>query len=268
MPELGVTRLNAGTIDSTKTGASTSFTAVAGTTYEIDMSTGSPSADLVITLPTATIGDSVCVVLTGVDTTWGVSFTGTINGISLTAQRLLTVDGSMVEMTYVDASVGWKFGTFSNHQIGWEYHQDNTYTSGSPLAVNNARVQVTNDSAGANTVTTESPYNHSALWSSNKVIADHVGEGLILRVDFTCNPAGVSDYAQLQFDIGTGAPDIVVVDRTVSFQKTGDTLVSTTSALFVGSTFVTNGCKIYLDTSSSGDSIDIFDIGVLVQKVY
>ena len=155
----------------------------------------------------------------------------------------------------------------SSAKIGWEYYEDNVYTSGSPLAVNNARVQLTNDGLAAATNTDQGPIGHAALWSSDAIQADSVGEAFNVRVDFTCNPAGVSDYCELEFDIGGGG-SIIVASRTVSFQKTGNTIISNTTALFAGSTFVTNGCDLYINTSNSGDSIDIFDISILIQKVY
>ena len=109
MPEIGLTRFNAGTIDSTETGASTAFTATEGTTYEIDMSTGSPSADLVITLPTATIGDACSFVLSGADATYGVEFIATIATVSYSSGGTykLSVVGDHITFRYVDASIGW-----------------------------------------------------------------------------------------------------------------------------------------------------------------
>ena len=150
---------------------------------------------------------------------------------------------------------------------GWEYYEDNTHTSGDPLVVDGVREQFTNNGLAASTNTDQGPIGHSALWSNNAIQADKVGEAFIVRVDFTCNPAGVEDYAELEFDIGGGG-SIIVASRTVSFKKIGNTIISNTTALFAGSTFVANGCKLYLNTATSNDNISIFDVSILIQKVY
>lgn len=109
MPEIGVTKFAAGTIDSTKTGASGAFTATAGTTYSIDMSTGSPAADLVITLPTPTQGNACAFVLSGEDVTYGVEFVGTIGTVAYSSGGTyrLAATGDHVVFRYVDATIGW-----------------------------------------------------------------------------------------------------------------------------------------------------------------
>jgi len=155
--------------------------------------------------------------------------------------------------------------TLSN---GWEYYTDDAYdgatTTPLKLAANNDRVQITCNEATS--ITTNSPAGRGPLWASNAIQAERAGEAFICRVDFSCTPSGVTDYAELQWDIGGGG-SIVVVDKTIAFEKTGDTQVSKTVALFTGSTFATNGCKIYLDTTTSADSIEIFNIAILIQKV-
>lgn len=116
MPEIGLIKFNAGIIDSSKTGASGAFTAVTGTTYSIDMSTGTPSADLVITLPTPNQGNACSFVLSGSDITHGVEFIATIGTVSYSSggtYRLLAT-GDHVVFRYVDGAIGWLSDTLIN----------------------------------------------------------------------------------------------------------------------------------------------------------
>lgn len=148
------------------------------------------------------------------------------------------------------------------HNHGWVYYKDSTYTSGSPLAVNNARVQLTNDGLGSTTETSFAPHDMS-LWVGDKITPPYVGSSFSMRVDFKADPAGVSDWGDFQLDIGSGAP-INVVTRTVTMQKSGVNAVSIGVPIFCLTTFVTNGGKLYFDTSTSGDSIDVYDIAIFL----
>ena len=73
------------------------------------MSTGSPSADLVITLPTPTQGNACAFVLSGEDATNGVEFVGTIGTVVYSSGGLyrLADVGDHVRFRYFDATIGW-----------------------------------------------------------------------------------------------------------------------------------------------------------------
>ena len=148
---------------------------------------------------------------------------------------------------------------------GWEYYTDDVY-DGAPtkLTSSNSRNQITINEATS--IKTNTPAGYTALWSSDAIQANAAGEAFVCRVDFKCTAGTVGDYAEVQWDIGGGG-SIIVAEKTLRFEKVGDTLISETVALFTGSTFATNGCKLYLDTTSSGDTVDIFDIAILIQKV-
>jgi hypothetical protein len=152
---------------------------------------------------------------------------------------------------------------------GWAYYDDSTYTSGSPLNSNNAKTQITVDGSGGDSVTSELPIGVSALWnaSTNKIIAPVTGDSLRVRLDFVADPATSSDFAEIVFDIGSGSP-VEIGRDTVTFAKTGATRFFRTYDLFAGSTFTANGCTVYFDTSVSGDSIDIYNLGIKVERVY
>ena len=136
MAEIGSTKYAAGvSIDSTTTGATAPFTAVEGTTYSIDMSTGSPSADLVITLPTPTQGNACAFVISGEDVTYGVEFIGTIGTVAYSSGGTyrLASTGDHVVFRYVDATIGWK----ASSSLGGRIVDVETFSSSDTLDANN-----------------------------------------------------------------------------------------------------------------------------------
>ena len=186
-----------------------------------------------------------------------------------------TINGAATYILYSNSETATVISDGSNWNIigrylpiGWGNYRDTAYTSGSPLAVNNAKVRLTCNSLGSTTDETHLPPGSSSFWnaSTNLIIPNGIGGGWDLRVDFVADPAGVSDYMELILDIGDGSPDIPIVTRTVTFAKAGASSISIGFPLFAGSTFNTNGGKLFLDTSGSGDSIDIYDIGFTIKR--
>lgn len=154
--------------------------------------------------------------------------------------------------------------------LGWANYRDSTYTSGSPLNANSAKVQLTNDGLGATTNTTYLPDGVSGFWNSstNKITPSAVGDAFDLRIDMTAEPAAANDWFEIIIDIGDGSPDVPIVTRQVSLKKSGASKLSIGFPIYCLSTFLTNGGKIYLDTSSSGDNISFYDIGIFLKRDY
>lgn len=153
-------------------------------------------------------------------------------------------------------------------KIGWAVYEDSQYTSVSPLASSNANTQLTINGLGAGTTTTYLPTNVTELWNttSNKIVADQLGDAYDVRLDFKADPATASDYAEIVFDIGDGGGTLPVVSRTITFAKVGASSFSIGFPIAALATFMTNGCKIYIDTSGSGDAIDIYDISLFIKR--
>ena len=189
----------------------------------------------------------------------------------------LDLDASRIMRQQLEATslcsdgTNWKV-LYPSVYTGWAQYTDGEYTSGSPLSVNNSKVQITvNPTIGAGSkIETYLPSGVGEFWDStnNRLIAQKEGDAYTVRLNFTGDPAGISDFGQIIFDIGDGAPDIPIATRTVSFAKATATTVSTTTSLFSLSTFVENGCKIYFDTSDSGDSVDLYDISVVITRTH
>lgn len=153
-------------------------------------------------------------------------------------------------------------------KIGWAIYEDSQYNAGAPLTSSNANTQLTINGLGAGTTTTYLPTGVTELWNttSNKIVADELGDAYDVRLDFKANPATASDFAEIVFDIGDGGGTVPVVSRTITFAKTGASSFSIGFPIAALASFMTNGCKIYIDTSGSGDAIDIYDISLFIKR--
>ena len=148
---------------------------------------------------------------------------------------------------------------------GWAVYYDSTYTSGSPLAVNNAKVQLTNDGAGSSTNTDYLPTSMQNLWASDKVVAQKLGDVYDILIEFKADPSTANDSGDLIIDVGNGSP-IVIVDRLINLSKAGVNNVSIAFPVWVLQDFVDNGAKIYFDTSLTGSSIDVYDFIIFIAR--
>jgi len=153
-------------------------------------------------------------------------------------------------------------------KIGWAIYEDSQYNAGAPLTSSNANTQITINGLGAGTHTTYLPTGVTELWNTtdNKIVADELGDAYDVRLDFKANPATASDYAEIVFDIGDGGGTLPVVSRTITFAKTGASSFSIGFPIAALASFMTNGCKIYIDTSGSGDAVDIYDISLFIKR--
>jgi len=153
-------------------------------------------------------------------------------------------------------------------KIGWAIYEDSQYNAGAPLTSSNANTQITINGLGVGTTTAYLPTGVTELWNttSNKIIADELGDAYDVRLDFKADPTTASDYAELVFDIGDGGVALPVVSRTITFAKTGASSFSIGFPIAALAAFMLNGCKIYIDTSGSGDAIDIYDISLFIKR--
>ena len=154
---------------------------------------------------------------------------------------------------------------------GWAIYIDSTYTSGSPLVINKAEANFPVNGLGSATNKEYLPTGVTDLWdagSTNKIIADGVGDSYLCRLDFKAISATANAYAVISFDVGSGSPNIIA-SETVTFPK-GDGEIhvfSTTISLFALDTFVDNGCKITISTVDGDHNISFYDFGIFIQRV-
>ena len=176
----------------------------------------------------------------------------------------------MGQLSYATASVDTLLTRVD--KMGWEVSFDNTYTSGSPLTIaSSARTLLPCDGAGAQSNNTYLPTGVTELWDTtlNKIVSGQTGNAFDVRVQFQCDPAtAVASFFDIEFDIGDGAPDIVIASRTITIPKGTDPFtVSIAIPLFSLATFIANGCKIYVN-NTGGVSLDIYDIQVFIKQDY
>ena len=178
--------------------------------------------------------------------------------------------GTMNEVTDLATDLGTTLRQmlFRVAKMGWAAYYDSQYTSGSPFNIDNTRVQLPNNGLGANTETSFLPYNTTALYDTvtDTIVAEVAGVAMELRIQFTAKPAAVSDeIMDIEFDIGGGG-SIVIAEKTVTSPKGTDPfVVSWTTMIYGLSTFVANGCKIFINTP---DEFDIYDIQIAIKQDY
>ncbi len=157
----------------------------------------------------------------------------------------------------------------SSQATGWANYEDSTYTSGSPLVVNNARVKVTNDGVTSN-ITSQWPSGAPDPWntSTNKLIGESDGDSYDIRIEFTCNNGASVAYADLEFDIG-GAIGVFSTSLITEAKGSGTSTDETVMvSYFTGSTFISNGCDIYLNTTPTGDNISFWDFKFFIRRTH
>lgn len=164
----------------------------------------------------------------------------------------------------------YKIMSYIPQNNGWAYYADNTYTDVSPLAVNNARVQLTIDALGPRTETDFLPPSVATFWDvvDSKIIPEKLGDAFDLRIDLTGDPGGIDNYLDLTLDIGDGITPDPLVTRTLKFTRTSETRFFAGFPAEVTAAFLANGGRIYLDSTVSGDSMDFFNFGILIKRDY
>ena len=193
---------------------------------------------------------------------------GTIDGAASyvvnTHYRALTFYSDGTNLFSVSSVV---FGAVEASKLGHAYYADGTYTSGSPLAVNNARVKLENDGAGASTTITRLP-STGALWDTTNDNVDVPAAGArgVIRVDFKATPGAADAFMDIQYDIGSGG-SVIIGQETLRFAKGSgvEQRFCVTFPFFAESTFAANGCALYLDTTDDAVNVDVYDIGIHIQ---
>lgn len=150
---------------------------------------------------------------------------------------------------------------------GWAYYVDSTYTSGSPLAITAAtRTKLTIDGLGATTDITQLPSGVSAFWdtTSNKITPALLDDSYDVRLKFTILPTGAGPYVDIEFDIGGGV-GVVAADTRSLVKGAVAAVVTFPVPLFAKSTFISNGCEIYLTPNNNSS---VYDIELMVTRTH
>ena len=239
------------------------------------------STDRVLTVDDTTIGSAVTIILPSAATlgsgwTLDVKKTGSTYSVTIDPDLAETIDGdSSLIITEKNQSVklisnGSNWEVLFPHRItGWAIYDDQASHT-SAITVNNTKHLITIDGLGTTTNTTYLPAAVTEFWNTtdDKIVPAKLGDAYDIRLDFKAQPTNQADYANLILDVGTTGSPIPVVNRSISFLKTGISSFSVGFPIGTLSDFLTNGGKFYFDTSVSGDSVDISDVVLFIKRDY
>jgi len=229
-------------------------------------------ADVTINIPSAaTLGDGWQLVVKKV---------GTDFDVILDADGTETIDGALTRSlhqkndTFVIVSDGtnWEIAA-RNVVLGWANYVDSTYTSGSPLQLNagNSYVaQCTVNGLGSGSTASEWPDGVPEPWDkiTNKLVGTNDGDKFTYELSFKAQDGAASVLMDVYIDIGGAIGEISRSSVSIAKGAAVETAIEMYRTYFTGSTFVTNGGTIYFDTSQGSDTMDIWDIALLIEKTH
>ena len=171
----------------------------------------------------------------------------------------------MPNQTEFDESVERALG------IGWEVCDDGTYTSASPLTIASAKTQITLDCLGGSTNKDYLPEGVASFWdgTNNKIVAERVGDAFDVRFGFKAKSSAVNSYFDVTFDIGDPSGIVIAGQTKIAPKGAGvETQYTIDIPIYALSTFITNGCKIWVDTTASAFTLSMYDMTLFIKRDY
>ena len=248
-------------------------TAVGVTSYTV------LSTDSVLTVDDTAIGGNVALNLPSAATlgsgwTLDVKKTGSTYSVTIDPDGTETIDGNLtLAITDKNQAVrlisnGTNWDILSPHNInGWAIYDD-LASATTPVVVNNTKHQITIDGSGPTNNVTYLPVGISSLWNttSNKIIPAKLGDAYDIRVDFKIEPTNINDYANFILDIGTVVAPNPIINRSLTFLKTGISSFSIGFPVAAIQEFITNGGRMFIDTSVSTSNVSISDVDLFIKR--
>jgi hypothetical protein len=248
-------------------------TAVGVTSYTV------LSTDSVLTVDDTAIGGNVTLNLPSAATlgsgwTLDVKKTGSTYSVTVEPDGTETIDGNLTlaitdnnqAVRFVSNGTNWEI--LSPHNVnGWAIYDDLASVT-TPVSIANTKHQITIDGLGPVNETTYLPIGVTSLWNSttNKITPAKLGDAYDIRVDFEVDATSVNDYANFIVDIGTDVSPNPIVNRSITFQKTGVSSFSVGFPVGVKSDFMTNGARLFIDTSESGSTIQLSNVDLFIKR--
>ena len=248
-------------------------TAVGVTSYTV------LSTDSVLTVDDTAIGGNVTLNFPSAATlgsgwTLDVKKTGSTYSVTVEPDGTETIDGNLTlaitdknqAVRFVSNGTNWEI--LSPHNVnGWAIYDD-LASSTTPVSIANTKHQITIDGLGPTNETTYLPIGVTSLWNSttNKITPAKLGDAYDIRVDFEVDATSVNDYANFIVDIGTDVSPNPIVNRSITFQKTGVSSFSVGFPVGVRSDFMTNGARLFIDTSESGSTIQLSNVDLFIKR--
>ena len=252
---------------------SVAVTAVGVTSYTV------LSTDSVLTVDDTAIGGNVTLNLPSAATlgsgwTLDVKKTGSTYSVTVEPDGTETIDGNLTlaitdknqAVRFVSNGTNWEI--LSPHNVnGWAIYDD-LASATTPVSIANTKHQITIDGLGPVNETTYLPIGVTSLWNSttNKITPAKLGDAYDIRVDFEVDATSVNDYANFIVDIGTDVSPNPIVNRSITFQKTGVSSFSVGFPVGVRPDFMTNGARLFIDTSESGSTIQLSNVDLFIKR--
>ena len=205
---------------------------------------------------------------------------GTTYDVTLNPDGTETIDGALTRSLHqkndsfvlVSDGTNWEIKS-RNVVLGWANYVDSTYTSGSPLQLNagNSYVaQCTVDGLGSGSTAAEWPDGVPEPWdtTTNKLVGTNDGDKFTYELSFKAQDGAASVLMDVYIDIGGAIGEISRSSVSIAKGAAVETAIEMYRTYFTGSTFVTNGGTIYFDTSQGSDTMDIWDIALLIEKTH
>ena len=253
--------------------AATLVTPVTTTSYTIF------NNDSVLTVDDTAIGGNVTInllsaVTLGSGWTLDVKKTGSTFSVTINPDGTETIDGNLtLSITDKNQAVrlisnGTNWEILSPHNInGWAIYDD-LASATTPIVINNTKYQITIDGSGPTNNVTYLPVGVSLLWDAtlNKIIPAKLGDAYDIRVDFKIEPTNINDYANFILDIGTDLSPNPIINRSLTFLKTGVSSFSIGFPVAAISDFIANGGRMFIDTSGSTSTINLSDVDLFIKR--
>lgn len=253
--------------------AATLVTPVTTTSYTIF------NNDSVLTVDDTAIGGNVTInllsaVTLGSGWTLDVKKTGSTFSVTINPDGTETIDGNLtLSITDKNQAVrlisnGTNWEILSPHNInGWAIYDD-LASATTPIVINNTKYQITIDGSGPTNNVTYLPVGVSLLWDAtlNKIIPAKLGDAYDIRVDFKIEPTNINDYANFILDIGTNLSPNPIINRSLTFLKTGVSSFSIGFPVAAISDFIANGGRMFIDTSGSTSTINLSDVDLFIKR--
>jgi len=173
------------------------------------------------------------------------------------------IDASASKKVYIADGAG--SGSWTYLPTGWEFIKDNA----SAQSFNTTAAKLSIDGAGSTSVNTYLPPQiraSGALWDTTEdaITPIALGDAYSIRVDLPITAkSGSPNTILVQLDIGgTGSPSVVIITESIAVPGSVPYTITLSYPLFVGSTFLANGCEIFLLTDTG--TIDVTAPGITI----
>ncbi len=190
-----------------------------------------------------------------------------INHVNLTDPYLHEPKGaSTADNGEIYVADGAGSGTWTKIKTGWALYKDNA----SAQTFNTTPTRLSIDGAGSTSTSAYLPLEirgTDELWDTTgdyiKPIA--LGDTYIVRLDLPITNKNSAQFAEVQLDIGGGSsPSTVILTKRIETDRTAPFNHSLTMNLFCLSTFIANGCQIFVSVNTG--SIDITAPSILISR--